>query len=89
LHLLLSLQRLLDLIVPDFVHVMIEGKIVQTGTKARARAADTPRRRRPCCAASLPFASLTSFARVCAPSSGAAQELAAQLELSGYAEMGR
>jgi Fe-S cluster assembly ATP-binding protein len=28
-------QRLLDLIVPDFVHVMIEGKIVQTGNKAR------------------------------------------------------
>jgi Fe-S cluster assembly ATPase SufC len=31
-------QRLLDLIVPDFVHVMIEGKIVQTGGKARSRA---------------------------------------------------
>ena len=28
-------QRLLDYIEPDFVHVMIEGKIVQTGGKAR------------------------------------------------------
>ena len=30
-----SSQRLLDYITPDYVHVMIEGKIVQTGGKAR------------------------------------------------------
>ena len=29
-------QRLLDYIVPDFVHVMYEGKIVKTGTKELA-----------------------------------------------------
>lgn len=29
-------QRLLDYIVPDFVHVMFEGKIVQSGTKELA-----------------------------------------------------
>ena len=30
-----ALQRLLDYIAPDFVHVMIDGRIVQTGGKAR------------------------------------------------------
>ena len=29
-------QRLLDYITPDFVHVMIDGRIVETGGKARA-----------------------------------------------------
>ena len=29
-------QRLLEYIVPDFVHVMSEGKIVRTGTKELA-----------------------------------------------------
>ena len=29
-------QRLLDHIVPDFVHVLHEGKIVKSGTKALA-----------------------------------------------------
>jgi len=29
-------QRLLDYIVPDFVHVMIDGKIVRTGGKELA-----------------------------------------------------
>ena len=29
-------QRLLDLIAPDFVHVMIDGRIVQTGGKELA-----------------------------------------------------
>jgi Fe-S cluster assembly ATP-binding protein len=29
-------QRLLDYIVPDFVHVMIDGKIVKSGTKELA-----------------------------------------------------
>ena len=29
-------QRLLDLITPDFVHVMIDGRIVQTGGKELA-----------------------------------------------------
>ena len=32
---MLRAQRLLDYIEPDFVHVMIDGKIVQTGGKAR------------------------------------------------------
>ncbi len=26
-------QRLLDYVVPDFVHVMIDGRIVKSGTK--------------------------------------------------------
>ena len=30
-------QRLLDLIQPDYVHVMIDGRIVQTGGKELAR----------------------------------------------------
>ncbi len=78
-------QRLLDLIVPDFVHVMIEGKIVQTGGKARTRShAASQHVLRVSTAASL------TFARALALSPArAAQELAAQLELSGYAEMGR
>ena len=29
-------QRLLDYIVPDFVHVLYEGKIVKSGTKELA-----------------------------------------------------
>jgi Fe-S cluster assembly ATP-binding protein len=29
-------QRLLDFIVPDFVHVLFEGKIVKSGTKELA-----------------------------------------------------
>lgn len=29
-------QRLLDYIVPDFVHVLADGKIVKTGTKELA-----------------------------------------------------
>jgi Fe-S cluster assembly ATP-binding protein len=29
-------QRLLDHIVPDFVHVLMDGKIVKTGTKELA-----------------------------------------------------
>ena len=32
-------QRLLDYIAPDFVHVMIDGRIVQSGGKVRANAA--------------------------------------------------
>lgn len=70
-------QRLLDYIQPDFVHVMIDGQIVQTGGKARSA----------CKACS-------SLVRMCIRlrrrvSCDAVQELAAQLELSGYAEMGR
>jgi len=29
-------QRLLDYIVPDFVHVMVDGRIVESGDKALA-----------------------------------------------------
>ena len=29
-------QRLLDYIIPDFVHVMLDGKIVKSGTKELA-----------------------------------------------------
>ena len=29
-------QRLLDYIIPDFVHVLYDGKIVKTGTKELA-----------------------------------------------------
>jgi Fe-S cluster assembly ATP-binding protein len=32
-------QRLLDYITPDFVHVMIDGRIVQSGGKVRLHAA--------------------------------------------------
>ena len=65
-------QRLLDYIEPDFVHVMIEGKIVQTGGKARG------------CKCRVLGSRVSPSHVGCA-----AQELASQLELSGYAEMGR
>jgi hypothetical protein len=66
-------QRLLDLIVPDFVHVMIEGKIVQTGGKARAAHTPLPLRRPACldcCTADFRTHAL-SLAR-CAGACGAA-----------------
>jgi Fe-S cluster assembly ATP-binding protein len=34
-------QRLLDYIVPDFVHVLFEGKIVKSGTKDLALELET------------------------------------------------
>jgi Fe-S cluster assembly ATP-binding protein len=34
-------QRLLDYIVPDFVHVMIDGRIVKTGDKQLAKELET------------------------------------------------
>lgn len=34
-------QRLLDIIVPDFVHILFEGKIVKTGTKDLAQEIET------------------------------------------------
>lgn len=34
-------QRLLDIIVPDFVHILFEGKIVKTGTKELAQEIET------------------------------------------------
>jgi len=36
-HTRLLVQRLLDYITPDYVHVMIEGRIVQTGNKELAQ----------------------------------------------------
>ena len=36
-HTRLPVQRLLDYITPDYVHVMIEGRIVQTGNKELAQ----------------------------------------------------
>lgn len=77
-------QRLLDYITPDFVHVMIEGKIVQTGGMARERVVlalvfmlQEVLALAPCNKASL--------AHCC--SHLLLQELAASLEKEGYANM--
>jgi len=73
-------QRLLDYITPDFVHVMIDGRIVQSGGKVRTS----------CCAGAGGRTGL-----VCEPHprrdsrlsrlARFPQELAKQLEKSGYA----
>ena len=69
-------QRLLDYIAPDFVHVMIDGRIVQSGGKVRANAAAPGR----ACSRATTTGETHTPDYASLP-----QELAKQLEKSGYA----